>query len=251
MSADLRSLLRRWPGRGPRVSTWPRPDFLLQRRPLPMRVWAVALAGVALLGLGSRDVWVLRADLSSERARLQRLTASRTADPKSVPLRTASAPKEETLRNAERLAAQSRHPWGELFAAIESAPPAGVQWVGFEHASESTELRLEGIASDAGLALRAVDALATQPGWSSAVLTRLTAPENPGTAAGMRFEIAAQFRPVDVAEAVVPNAKTAGSLAGQRETTPAQHEDTIALPRATASAWPSIVTVPLDQRATP
>ncbi len=127
-----------------------------------------------------------------------------------APLRSASgAAQAAQVSRQWRSAAQ--HPWPWLFGGIESAGDqigygvgngvgnttgnaGSVRWLALEHERERGDVRLEGVAGSAGLALKLVDALAGQTGWSNVVLLRLAEPERSEAGmAGVRFEISGRF----------------------------------------------------------
>ena len=105
----------------------------------------------------------------------------------------------DAIRAAQRVLAQLAHPRGQLLATVEAETPADLQWMLLDHAVDSPDLRFEGQAPDASIALQMVDALSVRPGWSAVALTRLQAPElrdatavpGPFLAPNWRFEIAA------------------------------------------------------------
>jgi hypothetical protein len=100
----------------------------------------------------------------------------------------------ETVRVARRVLARLDHPWGQILSGIESETPAGLQWLVFDHAANSPELRFEGQAPDIATVLQLVDLLSARAGWSDVVLARLQAPEArdaSGAAPVWRFEIQA------------------------------------------------------------
>jgi len=188
-----RPLWRRRPGS-------PRPDFMARGRRPPLVVWALAATAVVVLAIGVADLLALREQAAAESVRIARWEREikRVAKPRA----SAAAPRQNPGQPvAWRMADALAHPWRTLFTAIEAAAPREVQWLAFEHDSERPELRLEGIAPDARAALQAVDALATQPGWSAAVLTRLAPGQGDGATEGgsagarLRFEITARVEP--------------------------------------------------------
>ncbi len=180
-----------------RAQAAPRLDFLAPASRTPILVWAAAAAGALLLALGVNDSLVLRQHIAEEMQRAETSRGVSTAGPRvaaAAPVASAVYGAEAS-REARRLAAQARHPWGELFAAVEAAGAGGVQWLALEHASDRPELRLEGIAGDSATALRTVDTLATRSGFSRAVLTRLGSVDPQGP--GLRFEISARVGAIE------------------------------------------------------
>ena len=165
---------------------WPRPDFLAPRRAAPMLAWVWAATGALVLAVSVTEAVLMqqavaaqRAELATAKQHLAKLTPARSSS--SLPNRTtvdsSSDADADAIRAAQRVLAQLAHPWGQLLATVEAETPADLQWLLLDHAVDSPDLRFEGQAPDASIALRMVDALSVRPGWSAVALTRLQAPD--------------------------------------------------------------------------
>lgn len=192
-----RPLWRRKPAR-------PRPDFLCRGARTPRVVWGLTAVSAIVLGLGMADLWTLFAQASDEQARLDRWERQVATVRKPAAAVTPSTQRAGPLA-AWRVTEALAYPWGAIFAAAESTVPADVHWLSFEHDAERPELRLEGVSRNADGALKAADTLATWPGWSTVLLTRLApgkggasvaagaAPEGAPGGTSQRFEITARI----------------------------------------------------------
>ena len=165
---------------------WPRPDFLAPRRAAPVLAWMWAATGALVLAVSVTEAVLMqqavaaqRAELATAKQHLAKLTPARSSS--SLPNRTtvdsSSDADADAIRAAQRVLAQLAHPWGQLLATVEAETPADLQWLLLDHAVDSPDLRFEGQAPDASIALRMVDALSVRPGWSAVALTRLQAPD--------------------------------------------------------------------------
>lgn len=164
---------------------WPRPDFLESRQRAPVLAWVWAATAALVLTTTLADGLALqrRIDAQAERLSLatQRLAARTPVRSPPAGARSAAAAKfdPDAARTAQRLSAQLDHPWGLILASVESETPAGMQWLLFDHASDSAELRLEGLGADVASALQVADALSAHVGWSDVALGRMQAPDAP------------------------------------------------------------------------
>lgn len=182
-----------------------RPDFQRHGVRTPLVVWGLLATAGVVLAIGLLDLLALREQASAERDRLARWErqARPAARPAAAPPSQAPHPGQAA---AWRIAEGLAHPWARILAATEGAVSSDVQWLAFEHDSARPDVRLEGQSPDPRAALKAVDALAVQPGWSNLVLTRLAGrPAASSAALGasadgaevgapQRFEITAQLR---------------------------------------------------------
>ena len=204
---------------------WPQPDFLATRRGPPRLAWLWAATGAAVLAVTLFEGLALQRDVEAQQARLAQATQrvanaamKRSTAPAFASTASADAKAEAgAIDAAQRVAAQLNHPWGALLSSIEAETPAGLQWLLFDHDSDSPELRLEGLGSDVASVLSVVDVLASRAGWSQVALSRLQAAEGAparGTAggAGWRFELRAV---IDAPRIAAANSATAGSDAGR------------------------------------
>jgi len=185
--------------RTPTRPAWPRPDFLAPRTVVSARVWLVGAASVAVLLTAALEFMSLRDQTAGETERLAlweraSSTSQRTAAVQQRQ-RGGNAADTAPLRLAHQWSQHLRHRWPEVFEAVESSTRGGVQWLSLAHDSEQPDVRLEGLSPDAATALAMVDTLATRPGWSGVVLTRLSVPEGTTGISGLRFEIAARLEP--------------------------------------------------------
>lgn len=194
------------------MSALPRPDFL-SNGPRPSSVgWALAATGLAAWLLAVAQAWSAATDAGALRGRVAVAQARADAQHRRAP---ATSPADSAAQQAAaQVAARLDYPWPQVFASLEAATPVGVQWLAFEHENERKSLRLEGLAGDADAALRIVDALGREPGWSAVVLTQLTRPEGEPVPRGdgggsadkpsLRFDMTARIEPVAVAPARAP-----------------------------------------------
>ena len=163
---------------------WPRPDFLAPRRRTPVLAWVWAATGALVLAVSVTEAVVVQQAVTAQRAQLakatQHLAKVTPARPNSSLANRASVDSSgdaDAIRAAQRVLAQLGHPWGQILATVEAETPSGLQWLLLDHAIDSPDLRFEGLAPDAWIALQMVDALSVRPGWSGVALTRLQAPE--------------------------------------------------------------------------
>ena len=166
-------------------AAWADADFL---RPRP-RVGPLAAAwfGTALLVLGVATFDALAAWQSRAQAFAVALPAA--------PLRTVvqrvaavqNSPAEALVRT--RLA----HPWRDVFLATEAPAAAGLIWLSMDHAP-GTDLRLQGLASDADTVHRVAATLRSRPAWRQVLVSRLEKQaQGQGQGQGQAFEIAARL----------------------------------------------------------
>lgn len=196
---------------------WPRPDFLAPRRAAPVLAWVWAATGALVLAVSVTEAVLMQQAVAGQRGQLTKATQRLAKVTQVTPARSNSTlanratvdlsananvnadADADAIRAAQRVLAQLAHPWGQILATVEAETPAGLQWMLLDHAVDSPDLRFEGQASDASIALQMVDALSVRPGWSAVALTRLQAPElrdatavpGPFPAPNWRFEIAA------------------------------------------------------------
>lgn len=188
---------------------WPRPVFLAPRRAVPLLAWVWAATGALVLATSVAEAVLMQQAVAAQRAQLAKatqhlakLTQVTPARPNSSLANRATVDPSgdaDAIRAAQRVLAQLAHPWGQILATVEAETPAGLQWMLLDHAVDSPDLRFEGQAPDASIALQMVDALSVRPGWSAVALTRLQAPDlrdatavpGPVPAPNWRFEIAA------------------------------------------------------------
>ena len=190
---------------------WPRPDFLAPRRAAPVLAWVWAATGALVLAVSVTEAVLMQQAVAGQRGQLAKATQRLAKVTQVTPARSNSTlanratvdlsanTDADAIRAAQRVLSQLAHPWGQILATVEAETPAGLQWMLLDHAVDSPDLRFEGQASDASIALRMVDALSVRPGWSAVALTRLQAPDlrdattvpGPFPAPNWRFEIAA------------------------------------------------------------
>ena len=211
---------------------WPQPDFLVLRRGPPRLAWAWAATGAVVLAMTLFDGLALQRHVDAQQARLstatQRVAAAATAAaPRRPTARVASTATSGDARAeaaaidaAQRVAAHLNHPWGSLLASVEAETPTGLQWLVFDHDSDSPELRLEGWGSDVASVLSVVDVLSSRVGWSQLALSRLQAADGaqaPDAAGGTgwRFELRAVIDAARIAVTAATAITTANSDAGR------------------------------------
>jgi hypothetical protein len=144
-------------------------------------VVAVACQGIAL--------WQTQA---ADSADLARWSALASPAPKPVllnKLALSAAAAASAWRGVDAL----RYPWPRLLAVVDEVALPGVQWLALQHQIGQPELRLEGLVPDAEVAAALVAALASQPGWTTATLTRLGRAEGAQGVSGLRFEISTRI----------------------------------------------------------
>ncbi len=204
---------------------WPQPDFLATRHGPPSLAWAWAGTGAIVLAVTLFDGLALQRHVDAQQARLSTATqrvAANAATAAALRRITAGVASTATsgdaraettaIDAAQRVAAHLNHPWGSLLASIEAETPPGLQWLVFDHDSDSPELRLEGWGSDVASVLSVVDVLSSRVGWSQLALSRLQAAEgaqarDAAGRIGWRFELRAV---IDAARiAVTPATATA------------------------------------------
>ena len=180
-----------------------KPDFLVRGVRTPRVVWGLAATALVMLSFATTDLLALREQVSAETLRLARWERQIKVAPRTAPA-TAASQQNPAQPAAWRIAEALSHPWGLILGSTEAAVADDVQWLALEHDSERPDLRLEGVSPDPRAALKAVDALARQPGWSTVVLTRL-APRRGGSSLSIapvdggiarepsRFEITARI----------------------------------------------------------
>ena len=168
---------------------WPRPDFLAPRRAAPMLAWVWAATGALVLAVSVTEAVLMQQAVAGQRGQLAKATQRLAKVTQVTPARSNSTlanratvdlsanTDADAIRAAQRVLAQLAHPWGQLLATVEAETPADLQWLLLDHAVDSPDLRFEGQAPDASIALRMVDALSVRPGWSAVALTRLQAPD--------------------------------------------------------------------------
>lgn len=156
----------------------PAPDF---QRPLPQPgplAWAWCAASLLALGVAALEAgsaWQARAQAEALAVPLpaaRRVQTAATVAP--------AAAAEALLR--QRLA----HPWRDVFLASETPAAAGVAWLVLEH-QIGGDLRLQGLAADAGQVQRVATALRASPRWREVLVARLEV-----TPQGRSFEIVAR-----------------------------------------------------------
>ena len=198
---------------------WPRPDFLAPRRAAPLLAWVWAATGALVLAVSVTEAVLMQQAVAAQRAQLAtatqylaKLTPARSNSTlaKRATVDSSADADADAIRAAQRVLAQLAHPWGQILATVEAETPAGLQWMLLDHAVDSPDLRFEGQAPDASIALQMVDALSVRPGWSAVALTRLQAPDlrdaaaisaaaaavpGPVSVPSWRFEIAAVVNP--------------------------------------------------------
>ena len=164
---------------------WPQPDFLATRRGPPRLAWLWAATGAAVLAMTLLEGLALQRDVEAQQARLNQATqrvasAAAKRSPAQAAARTASGDataEAAAIDAAQRVAAHLNHPWGTLLASIEAETPTGLQWLVFDHDSDSPELRLEGLGREVARVLAIVDVLSSRAGWSQVALSRLQTAE--------------------------------------------------------------------------
>jgi len=185
----------------------PRPDFLVQGRARSALVWPLAATGALVLAAAGWGAWDSRADLLQAQSRLASLRNQQRGLPVAKAATVAAAAlaspgrtdpleqeRQRSLAEVQRLLAQ---PWGHLLANVEQAgltgAPGAIHWLGLDLNTGRMELRLEGLASDKGVALQLVDRLSAAPGWGEVVLGRFQ--NGSEGMVGQRFELVAKLRP--------------------------------------------------------
>lgn len=204
---------------------WPQPDFLATRRSPPRLAWLWAATGAVVLAVTLFEGLALQHDVDAQQARLSQATQrAAKAAPKRPTALAASATATGDARAeaaaidaAQRVAAHLNHPWGNILASIEAETPAGLQWLVFDHDSDSPELRLEGLGRDVASVLAVVDVLSSRAGWSQVALSRLQATEgtparDAAGATGWRFELRAV---IDAARIAAADTTAANGDAGR------------------------------------
>ena len=204
---------------------WPQPDFLATRRGPPRLAWLWAATGATVLAVTLVDGLSLQRHVDAQQTRLT-IATQRVADaaskrtPVAVSLTTASVDAKgeaATIDAAQRVAAHLSHPWGAILSSIEADTSTGLQWLVFDHDSDSPELRLEGLGGDVASVLAVVDVLSSRTGWSQVALSRLQAAEgvpahDAAGGSGWRFELRAV---IDAARIAAVNTAPANSDAGR------------------------------------
>lgn len=177
------------------TTRWPRPDFLAPPRRVPVLAWLwLATAALVLVATlvearaAQREVEAQRTRLAQANQRIARAPVPRVATGAGP---AGAKPGADAVPAAQRLTAQLEHPWGQILSSIEAETPAGLQWLLFEHATSSSDLRFEGVAPDIPIVLQLVDVLSARAGWSEVALGRLQAEGAREGAVGWRFEIQA------------------------------------------------------------
>lgn len=210
---------------------WPQPDFLATRGGPPRLAWWWAATGAAVLAVTLFEGLALQRRVDAQQARLAKATQATQAARRGANAtpRRSTAPAAATTASADgkteaaaidaaqRVVAHLNHPWGAVLASIEADTPAGLQWLVFDHDSDSPELRLEGLGSDVASVLSVVDVLASRAGWSQVALSRLQAAEGAPArgaagATGWRFELRAV---IDAARIAAADIATPSSDAGR------------------------------------
>jgi hypothetical protein len=103
---------------------------------------------------------------------------------------------------ARKVMAGLRHAWAGVLLPIEATASDQVRWLELDCSTEggpdgkpgSGRVRLLGHANTSAAALRVVQALSEQSGWSQVALTKLQASTPRDPAGGVRFELAALYR---------------------------------------------------------
>jgi hypothetical protein len=213
---------------------WPQPDFLATRSGPPRLAWAGAATGAVVLAMTLFDGLALQRHVDAQQARLSTATqrvaaavAAAAAAPRRPTARVASTETSGDARAeaaaidaAQRVAAHLNHPWGSLLASVEAETPTGLQWLVFDHDSDSPELRLEGWGSDVASVLSVVDVLSSRVGWSQLALSRLQAADgaqarDAAGGTGWRFELRAVIDAARIAVTAATAVTTANSDAGR------------------------------------
>jgi hypothetical protein len=175
------------------VQLGPAPDFVARRRP-PGAAWLLAITGALMFGAVTWQgivLWQVLTDQDEARARWAALDRPKV-QPAAV--RSAAMPP-AGASTAWRAVDALGYPWPHLLAVVDEATLPGVQWLGLQHQIGQAELRLEGSVPDADGAAALMAALAGQPGWGAATLTRLGRPEGLQAGSGLRFEISVRLAP--------------------------------------------------------
>lgn len=190
------------------MTNWSRPDFLAGPPRQPLLAWLMAISGAAALVLASHSAWSAHAEFERATLAVGNGSAARAATgPRAADTMTASEGDADSRRAALRLSAAISYPWRAALASLEASTPAGVQWLVFDLAIESGEIRLEGQAADASTAVRVVDSVGARPGWRDIALVRLQradARDGGATSSALRFAIEASLDPTSLAAAADP-----------------------------------------------
>ncbi|XHS77031.1 hypothetical protein ACFJGW_15005 [Burkholderiaceae bacterium UC74_6] len=174
----------------PTAAQVPAPDFLGTRTPRHALAWPLAAVGALVLATTAPAAWIQHGERDAARAELARVQTQ--LRPQAVAARPVN--RDVGMNRALEVQAQIDAPWSTLLAEVERAGLQGrerIDWLGLEYTSARGQLRLSGLAPQQGEALRLVDHLAAQAGWSHVVLGRFEAGA-PGIP-GLRFELSAQF----------------------------------------------------------
>jgi hypothetical protein len=115
---------------------------------------------------------------------------------------------------ARKVMAGLRHAWAGVLLPIEATASDQVRWLELDCSTEggpdgkpgSGRVRLLGHANTSAAALRVVQALSEQSGWSQVALTKLQASTPRDPAGGVRFELAALYRSPPPARVAAPAA---------------------------------------------
>ena len=202
---------------------WPQVDLLY--RPGQLGLLGGCLVLAAWLGLaGSAVLWqhshtaytqaqqqrnAAAASLQSARAAQRGTpqaprTGAGTGTSTAGTARTALAVDTQTTvrLQARKVMAGLRHAWAGVLLPIEATASDQVRWLELDCSTEggpdgkpgSGRVRLLGHANTSAAALRVVQALSEQSGWSQVALTKLQASTPRDPAGGVRFELAALYR---------------------------------------------------------
>jgi hypothetical protein len=140
-------------------------DFLRIPPAAPWAGWVLLLAGLAL----AADLGRTYREVSTSVARQELLLARAGGAPRAAPAR---APTAEDLEAARETIRRLATPWGELFAALESTPTAGVALLGVTPDPASASVLIAGEARDYAALVQYVAALHRAPPLARAYLVR-------------------------------------------------------------------------------
>ncbi len=175
---------------------WPRPDFLAGASRPPVAARVFALGGIVALLAAGTVAWSTHAEFE-RLARDSRSTTTRDPGrPRSSEVVATTEGDADARRAARRVSKALAYPWSAVLASLETATPAGVRWLEFDHSADGGEIRLEGLAADATSALRAADSFGAAKGWRDVTLVRLQRVDGRDvSSAGLRFSIEARIDP--------------------------------------------------------
>ena len=187
------------------MTRWPRPDFLAVPPRRPIAAGLLASSGVAALLVAAYSAWSLHAEIDRTAVASADVSALQGPVARCGDIPTGGEGDADARRAARRLSAAIAYPWAAALASLEASTPAGVQWLAFDLAIETSEIRLEGQAGDASAALRVADSFSARPGWHDIALVGMQRNDaRQGPTSALRFAIEARLDPSALATAADP-----------------------------------------------